>query len=173
MIAVTSTWVNWGRAVLLVSTASPPNVLNGLFHQMLYNICVVCWLCVFLSVLSLTHLKGILIHILKKSNIDTYVPKNYRPIVISTTFGSAHTCINWFLIDTANTYITNHGLRFNPSESMCITFGNSSFRSKKWNIHDEQLAEKDSRMTYQFIGRANMNQLMRHRNQIECYVRFR
>ena len=46
------------------------------------------------------------------------------------------------LIDTANTYITNHGLRFNPSKSMCITFGNSSFRSKKWNIHDEQLSRK-------------------------------
>ena len=27
---------------------------------------------------------------------------------------------------------------------MCITFGNSSFRSKKWNIHDALLIDKDS-----------------------------
>ena len=41
-------------------------------------------------------------------------------------------------IVTTNTYITSHGMKFNPSKSMCITFSKSSFRSKNCNIDIEK-----------------------------------
>ena len=44
------------------------------------------------------------------------------------------------LINVANIYITNHGLRFNPSKTTCIINGKNPFLSKpKWYIGESSL----------------------------------
>ena len=38
------------------------------------------------------------------------------------------------LINEANQYITQHGLRFNPSKTKCVTFGRSCFPDRSWYL---------------------------------------
>ena len=47
------------------------------------------------------------------------------------------------LIDEANYYIKQHGLRFNPAKTKCITFGKSSFHDRLWNLEGTLLEESD------------------------------
>ncbi len=52
------------------------------------------------------------------------------------------------LIDVANRYITEHGLRFNPSKTTCTTFGSNYLQPlPSWHIMNTILAETDS-VTY-------------------------
>jgi hypothetical protein len=48
------------------------------------------------------------------------------------------------LIDTANSYITRHGLSFNPAKTQCMTFGKSNFSGRAWRLDGIQLDETDS-----------------------------
>ncbi len=48
------------------------------------------------------------------------------------------------LIDTANRYITEHGLRFNPNKTTCTTFGTNYLQpSPIWHILNTPLTETD------------------------------
>ena len=47
------------------------------------------------------------------------------------------------LIDEANSYITSHGLRFNPAKTKCVTFGKSPYNDRKWSLDDVTLDEAD------------------------------
>jgi hypothetical protein len=47
------------------------------------------------------------------------------------------------LIGDANEYITKHGLRFNPSKTKCVTFGQSPFQHKRWFLEGIRLEEDD------------------------------
>lgn len=47
------------------------------------------------------------------------------------------------LIDASDKYIVNHGLRFNPQKTTCVTFGSSKFPSRKWYLQQTQPAETD------------------------------
>ena len=49
-------------------------------------LCQMLTLCVRFGIVGDSFTKGLLIPLLKKPNIDPSIPKNYRPIVISTTF---------------------------------------------------------------------------------------
>ena len=60
------------------------------------------------------------------------------------------------LIDKANLYINNHGLRFNPEKTICITFGKSSFINRKWFLEDTCLQETNS-ITYLGVCLSNNN----------------
>ena len=48
------------------------------------------------------------------------------------------------LINVANRYIKNHGLRFNPEKTVCVTSGKSKFVKRKWYLENTCLHEKDS-----------------------------
>ena len=43
------------------------------------------------------------------------------------------------LIDIANSYVTNHGLSFNPAKSQCVTFGKNMFSTKMWHLNGVNL----------------------------------
>ena len=45
------------------------------------------------------------------------------------------------LIDAADKYITEHGLRFNPLKTTCVTFGKSPFPNKRWHLQNTPLSE--------------------------------
>ena len=45
------------------------------------------------------------------------------------------------LINAADRYITQHGLRFNPVKTSCVTFGKSKFPNRKWHLQGTQLTE--------------------------------
>ena len=47
------------------------------------------------------------------------------------------------LIDEANYYIKQHGLRFNPAKTKCITFGKSPFEDRLWNLEGTILDESE------------------------------
>ena len=47
------------------------------------------------------------------------------------------------MIEDADDYITRHGLRFNPSKTKCVTFGQSSFQHKRWYLEGIRLEEDD------------------------------
>jgi hypothetical protein len=55
-----------------------------------------------------------------------------------TTSGLQH------LIDAADDYITQHGLRFNPSKTTCVTFGKSPFTNRQWYLQGTPLTETSS-----------------------------
>ena len=46
-----------------------------------------------------------------------------------------------YLIDAADEYITQHGLRFNPQKTSCVTFGKSNFSKRQWYLQHQQLTE--------------------------------
>ena len=48
------------------------------------------------------------------------------------------------LIDIANVYITQHGLRFNPTKTKCVTFGKSRFTDRSWHLDGVNLEETDA-----------------------------
>ena len=49
------------------------------------------------------------------------------------------------LINTANTYISSHGLCFNPAKTECITLGNTTLcPNPRWRINDTNLQNVDS-----------------------------
>ena len=50
------------------------------------------------------------------------------------------------LINCANKYISEHGLRFNPDKTLCMTFGKSRFDNRKWFLEDSCLREVDNLM---------------------------
>ena len=49
-------------------------------------VCNILTLCIQFGIVADSFTQGLLIPLLKKTNIDPTNPKNYRPIVISTTF---------------------------------------------------------------------------------------
>ncbi|KAK2145226.1 hypothetical protein LSH36_694g01070 [Paralvinella palmiformis] len=58
------------------------------------------------------------------------------------------------LIEDANDYITRHGLRFNPSKTKYVTFGQSSFQHKHWYLEGIRL-EEDDHITHLGVVLAN------------------
>ena len=61
-----------------------------------------------------------------------------------TTFGNITKKI---LIDAANDYITEHGLRFNPSKTKCMTFGSCNLKEKQWFLIGQAL-EQENQITH-------------------------
>ena len=54
------------------------------------------------------------------------------------------------LIDKAREYITNHGLNFNPSKTICTIYGSSPFIiNPTWNLDGKPLREEK---TVTFLG---------------------
>ena len=52
------------------------------------------------------------------------------------------------LIDTANSYITEHGLKFNPTKTICTTLGCRNFDDTPyWHLNNTILRE-DAAVTY-------------------------
>ena len=45
------------------------------------------------------------------------------------------------LINAADRYIVQHGLRFNPLKTSCVTFGKSGFVKRQWHLQDTPLKE--------------------------------
>jgi hypothetical protein len=45
------------------------------------------------------------------------------------------------LIDTSDRYISQHGLRFNPLKTTCVTFGKSQFVNRCWHLQNTPLCE--------------------------------
>ena len=65
------------------------------------------------------------------------------------------------LINIANGYIKNHGLRFNPEKTVCVTFGKSKFVQRKWYLDNTCLQEKDS---IKYLGVCLSNNPKEHAN---------
>ena len=65
------------------------------------------------------------------------------------------------LINIANGYIKNHGLRFNPEKTLCVTFGKSKFLERKWFLENTCLEEKDS---IKYLGVYLSNNTKEHAN---------
>ena len=61
--------------------ASRPNPFNLMSH-----VAVLLTICIRYGIAPKYFMQGLLVPILKKSNIDPSIPKNYRPVVISNTF---------------------------------------------------------------------------------------
>ena len=54
------------------------------------------------------------------------------------------------LIDVANQYVVNHGLRFNPSKTECTIFGQCYLQPRpQWSLNNEILTECD---TVKYLG---------------------
>ena len=53
--------------------------------QLITVICSMLTLCIRFGIVADSFTQGLLIPLLKKSNIDPTIPKHYRPIVVSTT----------------------------------------------------------------------------------------
>lgn len=54
--------------------------------RVIKSLCVMLTLCIRFGIVPDSFIKGLLIPLIKKPNIDPSIPKHYRPIVISTTF---------------------------------------------------------------------------------------
>ena len=110
---------------------SSPFLFNMLYHGMMTELsCVSCGICI---------------------NDVTYNACCYEDDVLlcSLTVTGLQA-----LIDIANSYVTNHGLSFNPAKSQCVTFGKNMFSPKMWHLNGVNLKETDS-VTYLGVLLAN------------------
>ncbi len=65
-----------------------------------------------------------------------------------------------YLIDIANTYITSHGLRFNPSKTICTSFGSCQLvNPPSWNLNNTMLKISEE-VTY--LGTVLSNKPAKH-----------
>ena len=64
------------------------------------------------------------------------------------------------LIDTANSYIAEHGLKFNPTKTICTTLGCRNFEdTPQWDLNNTILREKAA-VTY--LGTVLLNSTKHH-----------
>ena len=60
------------------------------------------------------------------------------------------------LIHASNDYITEHGLRFNPSKTKCMTFGSCNLKEKQWFLNGQALVQ-ENQITHLGVVLANDN----------------
>ena len=78
-------------------------------------------------------------------------------LLYSTTISGLQTLIN-----VANKYITEHGLRFNPDKTLCMTLGKSNFPKRQWCLNGVELKETTS---LKYLGVYLSNDAKAHVNE--------
>ena len=72
------------------------------------------------------------------------------------------------MVDVANRYITDHGLRFNPLKTECVSFGQNYFDpTPVWNLNDVKLKNSD-KVNYLGVTLANKPNVHIHERISAC-----